>query len=123
MLAPSYLLASANALFGKECRSKQTAARNAGFSSRFFSSPASAEPESNTKKSSNPQAEMLHRDAIQKEFGTIATSRRVSHWKGNWKFLGAIAVLFGGIYYYSIWKVGQDDFSDVDAQGNFREKV
>lgn len=43
--------------------------------------------------------------------------------QGNFKLLLGVMAVFTGIYYYSVWKVGQDDFSDVDEFGNVREKV
>lgn len=55
--------------------------------------------------------------------GPLATARKPIIGKGNFKYLAAIMVLFGGIYWYSVRKVGQDDFSDVDEFGNIREKV
>ena len=120
MLAPTFIFASAKSFLTKNTGSKTTVAWDTVSSARFYSAPAAPEHEA---PKTNPHAEALHREAIQKEFGTLATGRRRSPWKGNWKYLAAIAVVFGGIYYYSVWKVGQDDFSDVDAYGNMREKV
>ena len=90
---------------------------------RYFSAASGAESTEPAAAKRNVQAEMLHNNAIRKEMGPIASSRKVSRTKGNYKFLLGTVIIFGAIYYYSIWKVGQDDFSDVDAEGNLREKV
>lgn len=57
------------------------------------------------------------------DMGPIMTARRLPRWKGNLKYLAGIAVITSGIYYYCVWKVGQDDFSDVDERGNIRERI
>jgi len=39
-----------------------------------------------------------------------------------WTLFGFTA-LVTSIYFYSIFRVGQEDFSDIDARGNPREKL
>ena len=49
----------------------------------------------------------------------LARSRRI---KNNVFGLGLLSFILG-VYYYSIAKVSQDDFADVDAEGNLRAKI
>lgn len=43
--------------------------------------------------------------------------------KKNAFSLSLLSIAIGSIFYYSIWKVSQDDFSDVDSKGNVRTKL
>lgn len=43
--------------------------------------------------------------------------------KKNALSLSLLSIAIGSIFYYSIWKVSQDDFSDVDSKGNIRTKL
>lgn len=38
-------------------------------------------------------------------------------------FFTVMSVTVVSIFSYSIWKVGQDEFSDVDDKGNIRTKI
>lgn len=93
------------------------------FNRRHFTTAATDEAKTETASQHSKTVEQLHTDALRKEMGPIASARRTNRYRGNYKFLAGIVVAFAGIYYYSIWKVGQDDFSDVDEFGNMREKV
>lgn len=90
---------------------------------RTFTTDSTPKAEGAVPKSAPRPAEALYNNAVRKQMGPIAMARRVSRTKGNFKYLAGIVGLFFGIYYYSVWKVGQDDFSDVDSEGNVREKV
>jgi hypothetical protein len=50
---------------------------------------------------------------------SLADARR----GGNAAALAGIGALVGGVFFYTMWKVSQDDFSDVDSKGNVQEKV
>lgn len=93
------------------------------FNQRHFTTAATDEAKTESAAQHSKTVEQLHTNALRKEMGPIASARRPNRYRGNYKFLASIAVIFAGIYYYSIWKVGQDDFSDVDEFGNVREKV
>lgn len=47
----------------------------------------------------------------------------VKFWKSNSKSMIFTIGLIIGFYYLSIYKVKQDDFSDVDSKGNLRTKL
>lgn len=92
------------------------------FSTRQYSTE-NVPTEPTPKSTANKEAQALYNMAVRREMGPIASAKPVHRYKGNFKYLAGVMAVFVGIYYYSIWKVGQDDFSDVDAQGNVREKV
>lgn len=123
MLAFGSLLSSITAKSQLYLDKTRPQERNAASNFRNYSTAPGAESTEQAPVKRNIEAEMLHNSAVRKEMGAIASSRKVSRTKGNYKFLLGTVIIFGAIYYYSIWKVGQDDFSDVDAQGNIREKV
>lgn len=107
-------------IFGPHTAASSAVASTFGF--RNYSTEKVPVPES-SESASHKGAQALYDRAIRQEMGPIATARKVHRYKGNFKYLAGVAAVFLGIYYYSIWKVGQDDFSDVDPQGNVRERV
>lgn len=104
-------------------RSAATGGAAQAFGSRSYSVQNSVDGDAATPKQQSSDAKQLYERAVRKEMGPIASARRVQRYKGNFKYLAGVMAVFLGIYYYSIWKVGQDDFSDVDSEGNVREKV
>lgn len=103
-------------------RAAATGAAAEAFGARHYSTENVPSSES-SKSSTFKGAQALHDSAVRKEMGPIAQARKVQRYKGNFKYLAGVMAVFAGIYYYSIWKVGQDDFSDVDPEGNVRERI
>lgn len=87
-------------------------------------SSTSTPPSSFTHPQTEPNlVETMSEYLSVREYSEKMTARRVAPPKGKWLLLAGVMTLFSSIYFYSIWKVGQDDFSDVDEFGNVREKV